>query len=180
MIVLIVQQWVTVSPKLFCFLPNLIYNFYIHENNLLLDLLGRITTVEGEINRLKRQQAELSSRLKILESERDELKSRYNLERSKRESERDWTAETFAWAAQARRILQERFHLTGFRHKQLSAINATLSKKDVLVLMPTGERFGSCRRAPESSLKTIHWRKVKRIQVTELEIYRHVDSLEYK
>lgn len=64
--------------------------------------------------------------------------SRYNLEKSERESQRDWTSESFEWASKAQEILEKRFRLKEFRPKQLAAINATLSKKDVLLLMPTG------------------------------------------
>lgn len=87
---------------------------------------------------LRHEQAKLAKKLKILESERDDLKSQYNLERSKRESEIDWTSTDFKWAIQAQEILKQRFHLNEFRPKQLAAINATLSNKDVLLLMPTG------------------------------------------
>lgn len=88
---------------------------------------------------MKHEQAKLNRRLKILETERDELKSKYNFERSKRESERDWAGESFVWATKAQEVLEKTFQLKEFRPKQLAAINATLSKKDVLLLMPTGK-----------------------------------------
>lgn len=103
------------------------------------DILTKITSIEDEISRLKHEQAKLNRRLKILETERDELKSKYNFERSKRESERDWAGECFEWATKAQEVLEKKFHLKEFRPKQLAAINATLSEKDVLLLMPTGK-----------------------------------------
>lgn len=110
-------------------------------NIFFLDILTKITSLEDEISRLKQEQAKISRRLKILETERDDLRSRYNFERSKRESERDWVGETFQWATKAQEILEKRFGLKEFRPKQLAAINATLSKKDVLLLMPTGKEI---------------------------------------
>lgn len=104
----------------------------------LLEILTKITSLEDKINNLKQEQAKISRHIKLLETERDDLKSRYNLEKSKRESERDWTGEAFQWAIKAQEILEKRFGLKEFRPKQLAAINATLSKKDVLLLMPTG------------------------------------------
>lgn len=105
---------------------------------MLIELLTRITSIEDEISNVRREQAKLARRLKILETERDELKSKYNYEKSKRESERDWAGESFEWASKAQEILEKKFGLKQFRPKQLAAINATLSKKDVLLLMPTG------------------------------------------
>lgn len=47
----------------------------------------------------------------------------------------------YAWSRDVRKILVQQFRLAKFRVNQLEAINATLSGKDVFVLMPTGE-FG--------------------------------------
>lgn len=44
----------------------------------------------------------------------------------------------FPWHEKIQDLLLHTFHLKKFREHQLAAINATLSKKDVLLLMPTG------------------------------------------
>lgn len=44
----------------------------------------------------------------------------------------------FEWSKKIEKILNEKFKFKEFRPKQLAAINSTLSKKDVLLVMPTG------------------------------------------
>lgn len=54
----------------------------------------------------------------------------------------------FEWYDKVTEILNNKFHLTSFRPFQLSTINATLSKKDVILIMPTGGGKSLCFQLP--------------------------------
>lgn len=76
----------------------------------------------------------------LLESKKNELvklEDEYNTNKSYK-MDRDWTKEKFQWDEKILNILKTTFHLNEFRLLQKAAINVTLSKQDLLLVMPTG------------------------------------------
>ncbi len=93
---------------------------------------SQISEVDEQIARLKSKRAKLLSRKNALEEEK------VSIEAAKIASQ-NWDSPTdFPWSSEIHDILKSRFKLASFRPLQLSAVNATLSGNDVMVIMPTG------------------------------------------
>lgn len=103
--------------------------------------------LEGEITILKEQRKKITEQLGVLDKEYNRVKSKYNLNLSSVQ-ERDWKNDKFAWTENVLKILKDTFKLPDFRDQQLAAINIILSKRDLLLLMPTGGGKSLCYQLP--------------------------------
>jgi len=63
-------------------------------------------------------------------------------------AEKHWHSETFPWSRTLRSCMLEQFGNRDFRLNQLAICNATLARKDVMVLMPTGGGKSLCYQLP--------------------------------
>lgn len=118
-------------------------------------ILLEIETTEGEIKLVNQKRIEIVSKLQKLKSKVEDLKTKYNLLKSKEASDIHWATNIYDWNDKIHKVLAEKFRLKLFRHQQLAAINAVLSGKDVVLLMPTGGGKSLCYQLPAVITKGI-------------------------
>jgi len=90
----------------------------------LMEVTSKIRELERERRKLEKEQARLTDELQ--KEECDKLLAQ------------DWGRTTFEWSERVNLAKKEVFGLDKFRENQLEVINATLSKHDCLLVMPTG------------------------------------------
>ena len=94
----------------------------------------KLDTLQDQIKEIVVRQEELKSRKKQLTQQLKDLEDdEFNqLFKTK------WDADTFPWSENVLSTLKEKFHIQMFRPLQKETINATLSKLDCVLIMPTG------------------------------------------
>lgn len=103
------------------------------------------------LHNCKNELKSIDEQIKTLRSRRKELNEEISLvEQQLSESNQDLTCgdkflkADYDWSDRAQTLLETVFKLKQFRSHQLSAINATLSGYDVLLVMPTGGGKSLC------------------------------------
>lgn len=107
----------------------------------LLKIDKEIDRIEAVISKLRLDQRDLIKR-------KTTLKNCINKIRSDKLSHLDWAGTTYEWSEDVLKILNDVFHITSFRPKQLAAINCTLSGQHAIVVMPTGAGKSLCYQLP--------------------------------
>ncbi|KAG5893335.1 hypothetical protein JTB14_037494 [Gonioctena quinquepunctata] len=103
------------------------------------EYIRRLNKIEFAIKDLQDQQRKTANKIKILTAEKEDLQTQYSLSKIRNRTDAsEWVETKFEWSDKLQSLLEEKFKFKSFRMKQLAAINATLTKKDVLLLMPTG------------------------------------------
>jgi len=104
-----------------------------------------MASAEARLVEVGHKLAEVTSKIRELERERRKLEkeqARLTDELQKEECDKllaqDWGRTTFEWSERVNLAKKEVFGLDKFRENQLEVINATLSKHDCLLVMPTG------------------------------------------
>ena len=100
----------------------------------------QLVCVQDELETLLERQQELQERRQLLKVQLDSIENvRLQEEKTFLEAT-DWEHGEFPWSEKVNSILRSFFKLESFRHLQLSCINASLSNKDAVLIMPTGRR----------------------------------------
>lgn len=109
---------------------------------------GELAVVEGELERILAHQEALRERQSLLQAQLRSLEEVAVSEECARQQTVDWEKGRFPWTDALYSTLQETFGLQQFRPLQLSCMNASLSKKDAILIMPTGGGKSLCYQLP--------------------------------
>lgn len=122
------------------------------DDNGLVEELEEVETelviVQNELDTLLQRQEELVNRKDRLVSQLESLESSKTHQRNVELASQDWEEGQFPWSPQVASTLKSTFKIEGFRPLQLSCINATLSRKDTILVMPTGGGKSLCYQLP--------------------------------
>lgn len=107
----------------------------------------KIKVLTEEIESLEKKVKDIQYRINKKKEEKAKLESEFNLSKSFT-FDRNWATDIFPWDEQIVKVLKNVFHLNEFRFQQKAAINLILSKKDLMLLMPTGGGKSLCYQLP--------------------------------
>lgn len=109
---------------------------------------GELAAIENELNKLYARHEILKERQSLLQVQIQSLDQVALEEETARHQSIDWEQGRFPWTDTVYSILRDTFKLNQFRPLQLSCINATLSQKDTVLIMPTGGGKSLCYQLP--------------------------------
>lgn len=109
----------------------------------------KLELVQCKIDRLLREQENLQDGKKQIELEIAKRETFSFLgESSMKEEDHSWASHKFPWYERLKEVARINFGVNSFRPMQLEAINATMSNRDVILIMPTGGGKSFCFQAP--------------------------------
>ena len=110
------------------------------------DIDAQIESLHDEKQLLLVRRNELTSASSS--SKKQQQQSSANSQQRNEASAANWNRSDFAWSGRVNEALRDVFRLTSFRPLQLETVNATLSRQDCLVVMPTGAGKSLCFHLP--------------------------------
>ena len=116
--------------------------------NELEEVTAQLNSIQEEIDHLLGQQESLQQRKTLLISQLDELARGQTRHYNELQDSGKFETEIFVWSGQVQHVLENSFKLKKFRPMQLSCVNATLAKYDVILVMPTGGGKSLCYQLP--------------------------------
>ena len=114
---------------------------------------SQLTCLDHELESLLQRQQDLLERKQLLTAQLESIESSdSNVDQDEGApvigKETDWERGSFPWSSKVRATLKSHFKLGTFRPLQLSCINATLARKDTILVMPTGGGKSLCYQLP--------------------------------
>ncbi|XP_033333593.2 ATP-dependent DNA helicase Q1 isoform X1 [Megalopta genalis] len=120
----------------------------IDEDEYIVTEGDEIAAIDYELKQIDTEMQKLEDRKKILIERKEKLRDDALLKKSLCMSRKDWDKETFSWSKDLKKALKDVFKIEKLRELQLSTMNVTMSKEDVILVMPTGGGKSLCYQLP--------------------------------
>ena len=96
---------------------------------------NRIESIGHKINEFLTKQEQLIKEKKNIKEKINQLEKHGS---QPSEKLADWNSDSFSWSDELKETMIKHFHISKFRALQKETMNATLSKRDCILIMPTG------------------------------------------
>ena len=106
---------------------------------------SELICVEQQLEQILQRQQSLQERKEMLIAQLESFKASVDLETKQAT---DWEKGQFPWSEKVKGTLLSVFKITSFRPLQASCVNATLSLRDAILIMPTGGGKSLCYQLP--------------------------------
>ncbi|XP_039290479.1 ATP-dependent DNA helicase Q1 isoform X2 [Nilaparvata lugens] len=107
-----------------------------------------LAAIDHELKQIDGQLRQLNQRRSELIAKKEELQDQISLKKSKELADQNWDHTDFPWYERLMKNLNNVFKIKALRPFQLPTMNATLSKLDVILIMPTGGGKSLCYQLP--------------------------------
>ena len=120
------------------------------ENNIT-TILEQISQIDFTVENLRQKIAALLKERENLVNKKEALQKKIDFsisDKTQKQLSIDWLEKVFPWSEKILKCLKEKFNIHNFRPLQRETINATLAKKDCILVMPTGSGKSLCFQLP--------------------------------
>ena len=114
-------------------------------------LSSQLDEVEAELTCVEQQLEEILQRQQLLLERKQMLRAQLESHQNSVDllvPANDWETGEFPWSEKVQETLSSVFKISSFRPLQASCVNATLSLRDVILIMPTGGGKSLCYQLP--------------------------------